>query len=141
MKGRVMKRRALLLLALMLSALTLQAQQSSDSREAVYVMGSVSVPQAVKYDPELTLRMALAMAGGAKRDADKKRLKIFRLTGDDKKRETIVVNLDDIKKGKADDFALKPYDIICVPDKKSKGANCDGQVRPLDIKLPSQVVQ
>ena len=106
----------------------------------VYVRGSVTYPQEVLFSPALTLTRALTWAGGVLNDADMKRVKISREKGT-QERVTLFVNLKAIREGKAKDFMLEPFDVVCVPDKKSKGANCNSYtMRSPARELPSRVI-
>jgi hypothetical protein len=109
--------------------------------ERVYVTGNVMNPQEVLFSPKLTLSRALAWAGGVLGDTDMRRVKIKRDDGT-KEGATFFVNLKAIREGKRKDFILEPFDVVCVPDKKSRGANCHAYVmrRPAR-ELPLRVIQ
>jgi protein involved in polysaccharide export with SLBB domain len=61
----------------------------------------------------MTLRQAIAMSGGPQRMA-KSEVYIYRTKEGQNGVEPLVFNYDDIKKGKAQDPLLQPYDIIDV---------------------------
>jgi protein involved in polysaccharide export with SLBB domain len=133
----------LLLAAIGTMSLTVRAQQNNSGLvvvERIYVIGNVANPQQVLFSPTLTLTRALAWVGGVLTDTDMKRVKINRVNGT-QEGATLFVNLKAIRDGKAKDFILQPYDIVCVPNKKSKGANCYGYVRRPTPELPSRVIQ
>lgn len=132
----------LLLLAIIAaSGLTAPAQDTGMvAVERIAVIGNVRRPQEVLFSQGLTLTRVLDWAGGVLSDADLKRVKIFRDDGT-KDGDTLVVNLKAVRDGKAKDFILRPYDIVCVPSRKSKGANCNFPVRQrLKPELPSRVI-
>ena len=84
----------------------------------VYVMGHVSVSQGLQFDSKPTLSQAIAMAGGVLGNSNTKGIKIFR-SKSDSTRETIIVDLNAIEKGRCDDPILEPYDIIEVTPKRN----------------------
>jgi polysaccharide export outer membrane protein len=102
----------------------------------VYVLGNVPAPQAIQLETKLTLTQALAIAGGVLRDSDMKRIRIYRSRSGSTAKE-IIVDLNAIKKGHAEDFILQPYDIIEVLSKR--GAHADGPVisdqRQLSVRV------
>jgi hypothetical protein len=132
----------LILVAIGMLNTVAQAQKPSGlvAVERIYVTGNVENPQEVLFLPDLTLTRALALAGGVLKDADVKRVKINRVNGTESG-DTFFVNLKAILDGKAKDFILQPYDIVCVPNKKSKGANCYAYGRRPFPKLPTRVIQ
>lgn len=132
----------LLLIAVGTLSITAQAQGTSGSVavERVYITGNVVNPQQVLFLPNLTLTRALGLAGGVLADTDMKRIKINRLNGT-QSGDTFFVNLKAIRDGKAKDFILQPYDIVCVPNKKLKGANCYATIQRPNPELPTRVIQ
>ena len=82
--------------------------------EPVYVTGAVMAPRELPLREQLTLARAIAMAGGAQRLANTSEVHIFRQKDGVVGQEDLKYNLDAIKKGKAPDVPLKPYDIIDV---------------------------
>lgn len=125
------------------SCLTARAQAAGTGTvavERVAVIGNVQRPQEVLFSQGLTLTRALDWTGGALADSDLKRVKIFRDNGT-KDGDTLLVNLKAVRDGKEKDFILRPYDIVCVPSKKSKGEKCIFSVRQrLKPELPSRVI-
>jgi len=81
----------------------------------VYITGEVVQPVGLRI-PEggLSLKRAIAMVGGVRREAKTKEIKIYRLKANSADRETIAVNYDLINKGKQKDVMLEPYDIVEV---------------------------
>ena len=113
---------------------SVQAQQSSSSEAQnstskpcveevarVYVVGNVAQPQGIDFRPNLSLTQALAMAGGLLRDSQIKKIRIFRAKPNETNNEILVVDLNVIKKRRAPDIILQPYDIIEVPSKRTVG--------------------
>lgn len=79
-----------------------------------YVMGNVNrVGAFVMTGRPLTLKMAMAVAGGLGPLAWPKHCEVTRRIGKDKE-ETVMVNLDKIARGDQPDFFIKPHDLINV---------------------------
>jgi len=83
--------------------------------EAVYVQGEVKSPGTVKFTNDLTIVKAITQAGGFTQMAAPKRVSIVR--GEGPKKETIKVNVDAMMRDSETDVALKPADIIIVPQR------------------------
>lgn len=81
----------------------------------IYVMGGVNFPQTISSRSEITLSRAIATAGGLTKDAEINSIRIIRREGFDTK--TFKANFEKIKIGEEEDFLLKPYDVIDVPQK------------------------
>ena len=83
----------------------------------IYVTGAVVAPNSLYLRENLSLSRAIAQVGGARKDGKTDKIRIIRTKpGGELEPEILVVSLDDIKKKKQPDIALKPYDIIDVPD-------------------------
>jgi len=107
----------------------------------VYVTGNVVKPQALLLREPMTLMQAITMAGGVLGGSDTERIRIIRVKSGESAREDIGINLNAIKKHRAEDPVLQPYDIIYVsPSKKSRSIYFFFDSRPLVIQLPSRVV-
>ena len=89
-----------------------------EEQAVVYVVGNVMRPQAVVVGPGLTLMQAITMAGGMRRDSNTKRVRIIRSKPGDSTMEEIIVDLNAVKKHRAEDVVLQPFDIIDVPAKR-----------------------
>lgn len=89
------------------------------SKRSVNVLGSVNTPGVVLFPQEtgLTLLDAIARAGGFSRLADKKRVRLTRVTPDgDTKNYTI--NADEIMQGStSESWVLLKDDVISVPER------------------------
>ena len=79
----------------------------------VYVTGLVIQPGPIVLKDRMTLRQAIAMSGGPQRMA-KSEIFIYRQKEGQNGVQPLAFNYDDIKKGKAEDPLLLPYDIIDV---------------------------
>jgi polysaccharide export outer membrane protein len=79
----------------------------------VYVTGLVIQPGPLVLKDHMTLRQAIAMTGGPQRMA-KSEVYIYRRKEGQAGVEPLKFNFDDIKKGKASDPVLEPYDIVDV---------------------------
>ena len=84
--------------------------------EPVYITGSVNAPQGVFMHDHLTLSTALAMVGGAKKEAKANEIRVYRLKPGSPDRATILVDMAAIKKGLKPDFLLQAFDVIEVPE-------------------------
>lgn len=83
----------------------------------IYVTGAVIAPNSLYLRENLSLSRAIAQVGGARKGAVTSKVRIIRTKpGGELEPEVLVANLDDIKKNKQPDIALKPYDIIDVSD-------------------------
>ncbi len=80
--------------------------------DPVYITGSVVAPRELVIRDKLTLKLAIAMAGGPTRMAKTNEVHILRQK--DGGQEELKANYDAIRKGKEPDLELKPFDIIEV---------------------------
>jgi len=84
--------------------------------EPVYITGAVMSPGGLYLRDQLTLSRALAMVGGARKEAKLNDVAIYRQVPGSIKQETLHVDVAAIKKNQKDDFILQPYDIIEVSE-------------------------
>jgi polysaccharide export outer membrane protein len=84
--------------------------------EPVYVTGSVFSPQGIYLRDQLTLSRALAMVGGARKEAKLTSVKIYRQKPGAQDQETIIVDYAAIKSNKKPDVFLQAFDVIEVPE-------------------------
>lgn len=84
--------------------------------EPVYITGSVISPQGVFMREQLTLGRALAMVGGARKEAKMSDIRIYRQKPGSPEQETLHVDYGAIKKNQKPDILLQAYDIIEVPE-------------------------
>lgn len=84
--------------------------------QPVYIMGAVRSPQGIYLKNEMQLKQAIAMVGGLAKEAKASSIVIWRKKKGQAEPEKMIVNYNDIKKEKAKDIALQPYDIVEVPD-------------------------
>ena len=82
--------------------------------EPVYITGAVLSPGGVYLRDQLMLSRAIAMVGGARKEAKLNDVKIFRQVPGSPNQEVIRVDVAAIKKNQKPDFALQPYDVIEV---------------------------
>lgn len=81
--------------------------------EPVYITGSVMNPRELVLRDQLTLARAIAMAGGP-RSLAKSEVHVYRQKEGQAGQDDLKFNLAEIKKGKAPDPVLKPFDIVDV---------------------------
>jgi polysaccharide biosynthesis/export protein len=84
--------------------------------EPVYITGAVASPSGVYLRDQLTLTRALAMVGGARKEAKLTDVKIYRQVPGSTSQEIITVDVAAIRKNQKPDFVLQPYDVIEVPE-------------------------
>jgi polysaccharide biosynthesis/export protein len=84
--------------------------------EPVYITGSVMSPNGVFLREGLMLSRALAMVGGARKEAKLTEVKIFRQIPGSSNQEVITVDVAAIKKNQKPDVPLQAYDVIEVPE-------------------------
>lgn len=78
----------------------------------VTVLGEVSRPNCIPYQPDLTLLQAVAISGGLK-ETNSSDIKVIR--GGLKSPVVYNINIKNMQLGRIRDFALKPKDIVFVP--------------------------
>lgn len=84
--------------------------------EPVYITGSVIAPQGIFLRDQLTLSRALAMVGGARKEAKLSDVRIYRQKPGAQDQELIKVDYAAIKKNQKPDFFLEAFDIVEVPE-------------------------
>ena len=86
----------------------------------VYVIGAVRQPGGfpIKDQERMTVLRAVSLASGAEKTAAKQKSRIIRQRGGAD--QDIPIKLADVLKGKAQDAALEPNDIVYVPDSAAK---------------------
>lgn len=81
--------------------------------DSIYVIGGVATPKQIFSRVGLTVSRAIDSVGGITKGGDAKNITIFRREAETS--QTIEVDLEKIKSGKADDVILKAFDIVDVP--------------------------
>jgi len=84
--------------------------------EPVYITGAVNSPNGVYLRDQLTLSRALAMVGGAKKEAKLNDVRIFRQVPGSTNQEVIHVDVAAIKKNQKPDVLLQAYDVVEVSE-------------------------
>lgn len=82
----------------------------------IYVTGAVVQPSPLYLRQNLTLSLAIAQVGGARKGAKTDMVRIIRKKEGALNPDILIYNLDDIKKKKKPDVALMPYDVIDISD-------------------------
>jgi polysaccharide biosynthesis/export protein len=95
--------------------------------EPVYITGAVMSPGGLYLRDQLTLSRALAMVGGARKEAKLNDVVIYRQVPGTIKQETIHVDVAAIKKNQKPDFILQPYDTIEVTESSMFSSSRLGQ--------------
>ena len=88
--------------------------------EQIFVTGFVIKPGAFSLNTRITLTQAIGMSGGYMPDADKKKIRLSRQTGESASPITQIINIEDIQKRKIEDIVLQPNDLIEVPSSTGK---------------------
>jgi len=83
--------------------------------DQVYVVGNVFSPLTIPLKEPVTVSRAIAMAGGAKQDTQKDKVRIVRQQPGSMTKNELIVDLSAIEKKRADDVVLMPNDIVDVP--------------------------
>jgi polysaccharide export outer membrane protein len=84
--------------------------------EPIYIIGSVTAPQGIYLRDQLTLSRALAMVGGARKEAKISDILIYRQKPGQTDQERIHIDYNKIKKNEVPDFFLQAFDVIEVPE-------------------------
>jgi polysaccharide export outer membrane protein len=95
--------------------------------EPVYITGSVLAPGGVYLREDLMLSRALAMVGGARKEAKLTEVRIFRQVPGSSNQEIITVDVAAIKKNQKPDVLLQAYDVVEVPEAGMFSSNRIGQ--------------
>ena len=82
--------------------------------EPVYITGAVMSPGGLYLREQLMLSRAIAMVGGARKEAKLEDVRIFRQIPGSANQEVLHVDVAAIKKNLKPDFLLQPYDVIEV---------------------------
>jgi polysaccharide export outer membrane protein len=83
--------------------------------DQIYVVGNVYTPLTIPLKEPITLSRAIAMAGGAKQDTKKDKIRVVRQEPGSLAKTEIIVDLAAIEKKRAEDLSLMPNDIVDVP--------------------------
>lgn len=80
--------------------------------EAIYVIGGVTNPKPIPSRGQIVLSRAIAVAGGLSKNADARKITIFRRESGETK--IISADLEKIKSGASEDVVLQAFDIVEV---------------------------
>jgi polysaccharide export outer membrane protein len=84
--------------------------------EPVYITGAVMSPGGIYLREQLMLSRALAMVGGARKEAKLSDVRVYRQIPGSANQEVIHVDVSAIKKNEKPDFLLQAYDVIEVSE-------------------------
>jgi len=110
----------------------------------IYVIGGVGVPRQIATRSEMTVSRAIAAAGGLSKDADAKKITIFRRVKGEMK--IIETDLDKIRANQAEDLILQPFDILEVAQKGGSSRKYPPVIQVDDLnpenaaKLPLHII-
>jgi polysaccharide export outer membrane protein len=91
--------------------------------EPVYITGAVMSPGGIYLRDQLMLSRALAMVGGARKEAKLNDVRIYRQIPGSANQEVIQVDVAAIRKNQKPDFLLQAYDVIEVSESGMFSAN------------------
>ncbi|PYS99230.1 MAG: hypothetical protein DMF65_09715, partial [Acidobacteria bacterium] len=91
--------------------------------QPVYITGAVRAPQGLYLQQGMQLKQAIAMVGGLNKEAKASQVVIWRRQKGSSEPKKMIVNFNDIKREKAKDIELKPYDIVEVTDNSGSLSN------------------
>ena len=80
--------------------------------EPIFIIGGVAAPKRISSRNQTTLSRAIAAAGGLAKDAQPKKITIFRRDGQGTR--IIEANFDEIEKNPEKDILLQPFDVVDV---------------------------
>lgn len=112
----------------------------------VYIVGGVNAPQKVLFREGLSLTRAITSAGGLSRGGDAAKITIFRRPSNGTQSEIIEADLELIKRKKAEDLVLQPFDIVEVSQTGRERSRRPPLVNSTDLtqtaldKLPLRVI-
>jgi protein involved in polysaccharide export with SLBB domain len=110
----------------------------------IYVIGGVATPKQIATRSQITLSRAITSAGGLSKDADPKKITIFRRQAGETK--IIEADLDKIKAGQAEDTVLQAFDVVEVTRKGGDKSRYPPVIKVDDLsdknaaKLPLRVI-
>ena len=84
--------------------------------EPVYITGAVMSPGGLYLRDNLTLSRALAMVGGARKEAKLSDVMVYRLVPGSTEQKQFHIDVASIRKNQKPDFVLEPYDTIEVSE-------------------------
>jgi len=84
--------------------------------EPVYITGAVLSPGGIYLRDQLMLSRALAMVGGARKEAKLNDVRVYRQVPGSANQEVLHVDVAAIKKNQIPDFVLQAYDVIEVSE-------------------------
>lgn len=112
--------------------------------QSIYVIGGVANPKQISFRSQISLSRAIDSAGGLAKNADAKKIIIFRRAGGESK--IIEADLEKIKAQKADDINLQASDIIEVSQNGRERRKYPPVINVVDLndanstKLPLRVI-
>lgn len=106
--------------------------------DVIYVYGNVNKQGSIRVREPITLTQALASSEGLKPNAKKDRVRILRQAQGSTERQEIVLDLNQIDRGKVNDPFLEPNDIVAVSEDRVKSI-LQGVANSLRSSIPSAI--
>ena len=117
--------------------------------EPVYITGAVLSPGGLYLRDQLMLSRALAMVGGARKEAKLSDVRIYRQIPGSANQEVLHVDVGAIKKNEKPDFLLQAYDVVEVSESGMFSASriaptimsaLTGAISSTGTYLPSRII-
>ena len=111
--------------------------------EQIFVVGNVPKPAAIALQETLTVSRAISMAGGFLPNSEQQKVRIIRRTSETGPKTELIVNIQAINKGTAEDVVLLANDVVEV--RKEGGAKSVlkgfmGAIVPGILTMPPRVI-
>jgi polysaccharide export outer membrane protein len=111
--------------------------------EQIYVVGNVPKPSAIPLQEPLTVSRAIFMAGGVLPNSVQTNIHIRRKASGSLTKTELVVDLQKINKGTAEDLVLQANDVVEVPKEggaKSFFRGIMTAIVPMAVSLPTRII-
>ena len=110
--------------------------------DKIYVIGNVFKPTTISLKEQVTLKQAIAMAGGVMQDTKLDKIIVSRRSTDGVSRVEMIVNLKAINKKAARDIVLKRNDIVEVHSSRKKKfiRSLMESIAPGIFRLPVRII-
>jgi polysaccharide export outer membrane protein len=111
--------------------------------DQVFVTGNVAKPTAIPLQQPLTISQAILTAGGLLPHSQTDKVRVIRKATESTPRTELVVNLQAINKGAAEDIVLQPNDVVEIRKEGGAKAVLRGVMNvivPTALSLPTRVV-
>lgn len=111
--------------------------------DQIFVVGNVPKPAAILLQEPVTVSRAIFMAGGFLPNSDQHKVRIIRKASETAPRTELIVNLQAINKGAAEDVVLQANDVVDVPKEGGAKSVLKGfmnTIVPGILTMPTRIV-